>query len=167
MNKFKIVLILLIIIIAGIGAYFVFVKDSEPSTQDQVTDTINDVDVSEPEPEGVVSIRGYFFERTTTDWDNTPVVCDTLMVTEVTGGEKSLVDELIQRVKDKNTVNALDEESGNLILNLELDELSVIEKEKIVSSTLEKTVELEIVEKEGTEGEVPACYSFVNILKVY
>jgi len=74
------------------------------------------------------------------------MVCDTLVVTEVTGGEKSLIDEFIEWVEGGNTVDALDEKTGNLILNLDLDNLLQTEIQKIISSTAQNTVELQVID---------------------
>ena len=67
--------------------------------------------------------RGYFFERDAIDWGEVPVVCDTLVVTEVLTDSDGLIDEFRDLVEMGNTVNVIDSETDRLILNLSLDVL--------------------------------------------
>ena len=180
MGRPRAILILIMVIIVTTVGYFTFVKKSEPVIQNQVTNTVtqttalttsstNNTKASEPEPKRIANIRGYFFKKPTYGEDNpeVPMVCDTLVVTEVTGGEKSLIDEFIEWVEGGNTVDALDEKTGNLILNLDLDNLLQTEIQKIISSTAQNTVELQVIDtRTGYGKEATACHSFVNILKV-
>jgi len=177
-RRFTIIVALLVVIFVGLAGYFTFIQKPESFIPNQVTNTTapnttspspsptNVVKVSEPESERGVSIKGYFFRKNTTDWGDVPVTCDTLVVTSINGGDRSLIGEFIQWVKDGNAVNALDEKSGNLILNLDLDELSQTEKQKILSSTPQNTVELKVINTRSDGRGVPACYSFVQILEV-
>lgn len=177
-REFTIILFLVVVIFVGLAGYFTFVQKPESVIQDQVTNPAvssatsptpspaNVVKVSEPESKRIVSVRGYFFRKNTTDWGDVPATCDTLVVASVTGGDKSLIDEFIQWVKDRNTVNAMDEKSGNLILNLDLNELSQTEKQKILPSTSQNTVELKVIDTRENGRGVSACHSFVKILKV-
>ena len=169
----NLLLIGVIVVLIGVVGYFVLVKKSEPATQSQIIDTTvpplssqNGVNVSEPESKRVVSVNGYFFRKNTIDWGEVPVTCDTLIVTGITGGDKSLIDEFIQWVKNGNTINALDEKTGNLILNLNLNKLSQTEKQRIVLSTLQNKVELKVIDTRSEGRGAPACHSFVQILKV-
>lgn len=151
--------ILIVVIVGAITWTFLFKK--EPSIIEEKMPLL------ETKIKKTVKIQGYFLAYNDIDWGDKPVVCNTVIVTKVAGGDATLIEDLKQLVDDGNTVNSIDKE-GNLILNIEFFGLTPEQKKKIQSSTAINPVELDIIDIRSNEGtEVSTCASFVDILKDY
>lgn len=111
---------------------------------------------------GLATLEGYFTHVTRSAWGETKS-CDSFLVT---GGSKPLIDFLLALLKQGNTVNSKNE-LNQPIINLDLSGLSELEKQKLLASSAQQTISLRVLSFLPPKvGEVGACYSFVEILKV-
>jgi hypothetical protein len=111
---------------------------------------------------GIATLRGYFARVERTAWGETQV-CDSFVITS---GSKALMDFYLSLIDGGNTVNSKNE-LNQPIINLDLSGLSESEKQKLLASTAKNPVPLVVLSfKPAKEGEVGACYSFIEILKV-
>lgn len=110
--------------------------------------------------EGFAKLKGYY-ETETRDYFDKEFSCDTLVVT---GGSQSLIDHFTSWIRIGNTVNSLDKE-GNVVLNLDLTEISSLDNSKIKASNPNNEVELSVIRRMSEDRGAAPCESFVNIIK--
>ncbi len=107
--------------------------------------------------EGYGEIEGYYYTYKKEDFLGEESICKAVIVT---GGSKPLIENLLQWVKDGNTVNGSTED-GKLILNI----YSPPEFQKVISlSTPENPIELSVIRKTPQPRDAPPCASFVDVI---
>ncbi len=111
---------------------------------------------------GIAILKGYFARVERSAWGETQI-CDSFVITS---GSKALIDFYLSLIDGGNTVNSKNE-LNQPIINLDLSGLSDSEKQKLLESTAKDPIPLVVLSfKPAKEGEVGACYSFIEILKV-
>jgi hypothetical protein len=111
--------------------------------------------------EGYAKLIGYY-QKFTGTYFNHPVTCDAFVVTD---GNQTLIDNLIEKIANGNTINSLTE-NNELLLKIPLKELNQNEQSIILNSSISNPVELKVIRKspEGRAGM--ACEGFVKIISV-
>jgi hypothetical protein len=111
---------------------------------------------------GLATLEGYFTHVTRAAWGATKS-CDSFVVT---GGSAPLIDFFLALIEASNTVNSKNE-LNQPVINLDLSGLSELEKQKLLASSAKQPISLRVLSfLPPKAGEVDACYSFVEILKV-
>lgn len=113
-------------------------------------------------PLGMATIRGYYTKIDKIDWDEKPITCESFVITT---GSQPIIKTYLDLV-DKGNGLPSKNELGQPIVNIGLNELNDIEKNKILLSNKDETVELEILEHSTKTGGAPACFSSFSIIKV-
>lgn len=110
---------------------------------------------------GFAILKGYYKKYDATDWGNQKVSCDSLLTTD---GNEKLINEFRKSSESGNALNKIIE--GQLLINIDLSDLSATDKSLIEQSSLEKQVEIGVIRRfEGGMG-VSTCYSLVDIISV-
>ncbi len=155
----NIVLILAVIIILGVGGYYVASrKSSSTETEISESDSITD------ESTATSTFVGYYvLEKGVYGEENIgPFDCDKFNVFK--SGDP-LFKFLSNLVKEGNTVNK-SADNEDLLLSISFDGVDETTKQNIIKSTKYKPVSI-VVKKVELEGKgMPACGSFVRILSV-
>lgn len=109
--------------------------------------------------EGYGKIIGYHHTYQKEDFLGEESICTAIIVT---GGSEPLIENLLQWVKDGNTINGSTED-GKLILNINLP----TQLEKLTSlSTPENLIELGVIRKTPEGRGAAPCESFVDVISV-
>lgn len=109
------------------------------------------------------AFRGYYTRREFPGADGIgPYTCPALAVRKT---EDPLFQYFSALVIQGNTVNSLDEQ-GNLVMTLDMDNLSSQIVQKIVKSKREYPVEVQVQKLAQWGKDAPPCYSFVRVLSV-
>jgi len=109
--------------------------------------------------EGYGKIVGFYHTYQKEDFLGEEIVCTAVIVT---GGSKPLIENLLQWVKDGNTINGSTED-GKLILNINLP----TQLQKLTSlSTPNNPVELSVIRKTPEGRGAAPCESFVDVISV-
>ncbi len=109
---------------------------------------------------GVGKLKGFYRVVQRSAWGETRD-CDTLVML---GGTETLLNEYMNLIEQGNTVNNLDSQN-RIQFNLDLSQITATERDKILKSTEATPIELVVLNPLPGGKGVPACYSFVEILK--
>lgn len=113
-------------------------------------------------PAGVATIKGYYTKYLDGGYLGAGIeeeYCDSITIT---GGNKEIIDSLIRRVDEGNTVHDKND-LNQPIVNLDLNES---DKQKFLNSTKDSPIELVIFSPVYMGQGVPLCFSAFNILEV-
>lgn len=112
---------------------------------------------------GFAVLQGYYkqYDGTKWEWGNQQVTCDSLLPT---GGSEKLITEFKEFIEAGNTINKIID--GNLLINIDLSELTSAERTLLEQSSLSKPVEIGIVTRFSGGRGVSTCYSFFDIVSV-
>lgn len=108
----------------------------------------------------LVKVTGYYTSEIREAWEEKKI-CDEFVVT---GGDSEFIKEYSDAVKRGNTVNQINE-SGRLVLEIELSNINPSLRDRIKSSTLSSPIEIVLSEKIPEGKSAPVCFSFFNIIK--
>jgi hypothetical protein len=110
--------------------------------------------------EGFAKLKGYYHQYDSIDMEK-KVVCNSIIVT---GGSERLIRHFNEWIAGENTINKKDKD-GNLMVNIEIDNLENDIKQKITSSTMNNQIELGVIRITPVgRGGVSTCISFVDII---
>lgn len=127
-----------------------------------LSDVYREIHASMPlEVLGIATIKGYYMQIKRSAW-GTEEDCDDFVIT---GGSEKLSQSFIDLIDGGNTVNSKNELNQSVI-NLYLDVLSEADQQKIKASTIDNQIEIVVLSPTRAGMGAPACYSFVEILKV-
>lgn len=110
--------------------------------------------------QGFARLQGYHQKYETTYYGE-PVTCDVLVTT---GGNEKLVTEFRERVESGNGINAIVDDQ--LLVKINLSDLSPSEKSLLENSSESNQVELGVLKEVSTGSDAPVCFSFVDIVHV-
>jgi hypothetical protein len=106
------------------------------------------------------SLTGFYTHYDKMDWGDVPVTCDAFTVTD---GDQSLITDFKNTVLQGNNLNYIDSQN-RLVLNLNLDRVDAEIRKIITTSTPGSPVEIGVYKPDLILGQVPACYSLVQIV---
>ena len=146
-----------------------------PSKQEQVLQSIpisktvtqlpaTTTDAITEESEAIETMEGYYVARSGRgDWENhnNEYTCDTFVIKS----SGPLADYFLNMITQGNTVNVKDPQ-GNLMLNIELGNLSAADKAALKNSNPQNLIKLVVQKKVQVGKGVDMCFSFLNIVKV-
>jgi hypothetical protein len=113
-------------------------------------------------PVGIATVRGYYTRVQKTDLGNETRLCDSFVIV---GGSQELIRSYLSLVEGGNSVNSKNE-LDQPIISLDFSQIVTTDKQKILTSTSDKTVELLLLSPIPLHAGVSACYSPVQIIKV-
>jgi hypothetical protein len=110
---------------------------------------------------GLSNITGYYEVVSRSAWGATEE-CDGFVIT---GGSEKTTGYFSDLVKAGNTVNSTNDQSQSVI-NLNLENLEQVAKQKLLSSTKENPVNLSVFFPLWPHTGAPTCFSFIEVLGV-
>lgn len=113
-------------------------------------------------PEGYGLLKGYYHQYQGVDWGDVKVTCDSLLII---GGSEKLTQHFKNLVEMHNGINAVDEK-GNLLVNINLADLSNNDKQKILNSSFSNPVDVGVIRFTPRGTEANKCFSFIDIVSV-
>lgn len=111
-------------------------------------------------PLGTAVIKGYYSPVERSAWEETKI-CDSFTIT---GGSKELIRTMVAMVDGGNTLhskNTLNQPVINLGFNL----VSQVEKQSILTSSVNNQIELIVLSDSPVGAGVPVCYPDVTVLR--
>lgn len=109
--------------------------------------------------EGYAVLEGYIHTYQADNY-GTRLTCDSLLVT---GGNKILIDSFKTEIKNGNGLNKIDK-NGNLLINIELDDLDTNIKSIIKSSSASNKILLGVIRTTPQPIGVSTCTNLVDIV---
>jgi hypothetical protein len=114
-------------------------------------------------PLGVATLKGYYKQiQQDAGFGAGPQTCDAFVVV---GGSQELIGAFLGMIAEGNSVSSKNE-ANQPIINLDLSILSGAEQRQIRSSLPTKLIQLVVLRPSQLAVSAPACFSFVEILKV-
>ncbi len=110
---------------------------------------------------GIATIKGYYVRVEDASWGETKI-CDAFVAI---GGSQELIQSFIALVDAGNTINSKNE-LNQPIVKLDFHRVSAADKRRISASTQATPIEMIVLWPEQGAYGAPACFSFVEILKV-
>lgn len=162
-----IIFVLILISIFGIY-YFGFRHKTTSNTAN--SPAINPIQTKEPEAtkssytqDSQFKLQGYYkeYDGTKWEWNNDHVICKSLLVT---GGSQDLINDFEKNIEEGNTLNK--KINGQLLVNIDPQSLSAIDKQILEKSTPETPIELSVKKWQGGGRSVSTCFSIVEITSI-
>lgn len=120
------------------------------------------VSPSEPDhPVGIAVVRGYYAKVERTGFGETKF-CDSFVIVD---GSQVLISSYLSLIKAGNTVNSKNE-LNQPIISLDLSQVEAKDRQKILASSKDKTIEVLLLSPIPRGMGAPVCYSPVEIIKV-
>ncbi|HVS79488.1 MAG TPA: hypothetical protein VHF05_00750 [Candidatus Paceibacterota bacterium] len=161
MNAKKLFLIIFIVLFLILSAGFVFwnKQTSKPAINISGSQQ-NSENVIGEESTTTTSFLGYYL--TNNSVAGKPKECSIFVIPK---SSDPLFDFFSEMVQQGNTVNSIDSK-GDLFLNVDLANVSTVDKARVVSSTESNPIILDVQKKRMEGKDAGPCTSFVDILSV-
>ena len=112
--------------------------------------------------EGYTTVKGYYRPYEYVGWGNTKVICDSF---EIVSGSPTVLVHFRNLIDIGNTVNVLNPQ-GNLMLKINLKDLTVNDQVKLKASSSGNLLELLILLPKLPQTEVGDCGSVINLIGI-
>lgn len=168
MSKDKILIAIVIILALSLGAVYGLcgdILDLKPMSAGQDDPLASKPNINQ-NPFNVLfeDVNGYYSKETKTITfdvgDTRTYMCDTFIMSKSDG---PVTGEMSGYIRAGNTVNGFTN-NGDLKLNIDLSIIDPVLKNKIITSTLQKTIKLRISNRELEGKGAHPCTSFISII---
>ncbi len=113
-------------------------------------------------PVGIATVRGYYTKIKKTGFGDEVKLCDSFVIVD---GSQELIRSYLSLIEAGNGVNSKNE-LNQPIISLDLNKVDAQDKQKILSATKDRTIELLLLSPIPSGMGAPTCYSPVQIIKV-
>ena len=159
----KILIGIVIVMLVASGGYFVW-KGKQNIVQNKSSSL--QASIINEESTTTAIFTGYYFSAKGVygEEDTGPYDCNTFVVAKEKNNQDPLFRYFMDLIQRANTVNK-STDNQDLILNINLDNLSLMNVKQITASTKEHPIALKVQKKVQWGQGAPPCYSFVDIIQ--